>query len=400
MMNHIVRTAYLGAGALAVAALMTTGMGCGSGTPSDRPTGTEMPDEVPSLHIEPRRGVFIRAGFDDDPSDYIGQFINDDVAVSEIDETRGVQTTCSQHIEYREVRAGGTYDEVYQASRSAGASVGASPIPQAGGTSGQVSAGSEDTALVRVQYQLNKRMRGVVTPEYEECCRQNVGGCSGRYISEFWSGTGQIYQFVGAQQEFAGGASMPGVAEGSVEFKDGAAWSRAMSFDDLYFAFTISDAAIHDDCGWVDVVPTSDEGAYFVGISPPAATESGARSLAMREARVQVVQYLGEQIQAASRTRSSALEGYLDDEQVIQTMAEGLAERVQTDRYCPTETVDSPEGQLHISRVLAFFPEAELAAAAQESIEQLQKSGDLSDEEQQELDEIREGLSSDEVTVE
>lgn len=394
-------TRILRLGALVMAAVIMVVVGACSSSP-DRPDGAQMPDEVPSLHIEPQRGVFIRAGFDDDPSDYIGQFINDDVPEDEIDETRGVQTTCSQYIEYREVNAGGTYDEVYQASRSAGASLGVSPQAQAAGASGQAAAGSSDGAMVRVEYTLSKRMRGVMTPEYEECCRQNVGGCSGRYLAEFWKGTGELYQFVGTESEFSAGGSVPGVSESALEFSDGAAWSRAMSFEDMYFAFTVSDAAIVDqDCGWVDAVPTSDEGVYFVGVSPPAASESAARSLAMREARVQVVQYLGEQIKASTATRSSAMEGYLDDEQVIETMAQGVAERVEDDRYCPVETTDSPEGTLYTSRVLAFFPQQEMEAAARESLDKLEESldaqGQLSEDERDELESIRTDIEVPEV---
>ncbi len=397
MKFNIARIFQLSPAVLAVFIMIA--LGACSSSP-DRPEGTEMPDEVPSLHIEPQKGVYIRAGFDDDPSDYIGQFINDDVPDDEIDETRGVQTSCSQFIEYREVNAGGTYDEVYQASRSAGASLGVDPQAQAAGAGGQASMGSSDGAMVRVEYELSKRMRGVMTPEYEECCRENVTGCSGRYLAEFWKGTGEIYQFVGTERDFSAGASVPGVSEGSLEFSDGAAWTRAMAFDDMYFAFTVSDAAIEDaDCSWVDTVPTSSEGTYFVGISPPVASESRARSLAMREARVQAVQYLGEEIKAATATQTHAIDGYIEDEQVIETLAEGVAERVEDDRYCPVEVRESPEGELYVSRVLAFFPEEEKSAAAQETVETLEESEEVSEEDRHELENIREQLADEPAGV-
>ncbi len=389
-----VSTWSLGLGAMAMALLLAMSA-CSSGS-TDRPAGAEMPDDVPSMHIEPRRGVYIRAGFDDDPSHFVGQFINNDVPEDEIDETRGVQTQCSQYIEYEEVRAGGTYDEVYEASRSAGASLGAEPVSQFDDASGQISAGVEDGAVVRVEYELTKRMRGVQTPEYYECCQQNVGGCSGRYLAEFWAGTGEIYQLVGSQRDIQAGASIPGSGDASLDFHDGAAWSRAMEFDELYFAFTISDAEIDDDCGWVDQLPTADDGQYFVGVSPPVATESQARSRAMRDARTQVVQYLGEEIRLEATTEMSALEGYLEDEEVVDVMADGLAERVQDDRYCPVESVDSPEGTLYTSRVLAFFPEEEMRVAADESFEaleeQLEEEEEVSEEEREAVDQIREDM--------
>ena len=360
-----------------------------------KPEGTEMPDEVPStVDITPRKNVYLRAGFDADPSDYVGRFVDDDVPANEIDETKAVQTKCSKHIEYKEVRAGGTYDEVYKASKNAGASLGVSPIPQAAGASGEASAGMKKESVVRVEYKLTKKMRGVKTPDYYECCRSNVNGCSGRYLSEFWAGTGEVYQYVGSEKGFKANANVPATAKGDVEYKQGAAWKKAMTFDDLYFAFTTADAAIDSgDCGWVDNVPTSDEGEYFVGTSTPAATESKARSLAMRDARTQVVQYLGQSIKAASKTKSSAMEGYIEDEEVLQTMAQGVAERVKDKRYCPVEKRKSPEGPVYVSRVLAFFPDDAKKDAALSAVDKLEMKleadGKLTDAEKKKLEQIR-----------
>jgi hypothetical protein len=245
-------------------------------------------------------------------------------------------------------------------------------------------------------------MRGTKTPEYYECCRSTVNGCSGRYLAEFWAGTGEIYQYIGSKQQFEANAKVPTTAEGSIDFKNGIAWKRAMTFDDLYFAFTTADAAIQkDDCGWVDKVPRSDEGKYFVGVSAPAATESKARSLAMRDARKQVVQYLGEFIRSATATKSSAMEGYLEDEEILQTMAQGVAKRVKDDRYCPVETRKSPEGTLYISRVLAFFPEKDKAEAAREAVDnletKLEERGELTEDERKELETIKVDLAGEGV---
>ncbi len=383
----------VGVGLMAVAMMTMATTACSSSSSLGDKPEVDWPEDVPSMHIEPQRGVYVRAGFDADPSHFIGQFINDDVPADEIDETRGVQTQCSQYIEYQEVRAGGTYDEVFKASRSAGASLGVQPVAELDDVSGGISGGMEEGAVVRVEYELTKQMRGVQTPEYYECCRQNVGGCSGRYLSEFWAGTGRIYQLVGSQRGFQAGGSIPGSGDAAIEFQNGAAWSRAMEFDDLYFAFRITDAQIQDDCGWVDQVPTADDGQYFVGVSPPVATESMARDRAMRNARTQAVQYLGEEIRLEATTEMHALEGYMEDEEVVNVMAEGLAERVQSDRFCAVETVDSPEGQLYISRVLAFFPETEMQAATDESMEaledQLERDGELSEEEREAIERIR-----------
>lgn len=362
-----------------------------SSTPD--PSGeSEMPEG--SVHVEPRQGVFIRQGFDSDPSDLIGRFIADDVRESEIDENRGAETRCTQHIEYTEVDAGGTYDEFYQASRSAGASLGVASLEEIEGVSGQAEAGMENSAVVRVQYQLTSRMRGNPTDEYWDCCRRYVGECSGRYISEFWAGTGEIYQIIGTERGLEAEAESPEVAGGSVEYKSGAAWERTMSFDDQYFAFTVADAGIEDDdCDWIDNPPIADDGEYFVGVSPRVHDRSTARSRARRDAREQVVEYLGQYIETASRTETSATEGLLEDEEIVQTFAQGVAERVRDDRYCPTETHESPEGTLYSAQVLAFFPEDERDEAVTESLaeleESLEESGELTEEEQNELEEIR-----------
>ena len=353
-----------------------------------------------SVHIEPQPGIYLRTGFDSDPSDFIGRFISDDVPADMIDENRGRQTRCSQFIEFREVRAGGTYDEIYRASRSAGATLDVASIAEVAGVRGDMSGGTEEAAAVRVKYELTRIMRGSPTEEYWDCCDRNVGQCSGRYLSEFRAGTGTIYQMLGSQKALEAGVVVPATVGTEVVYENEVAWQRTMEFEDLYFAFAVAEGAAFDDCGWVNNIPVADDGIYVVGHSPRVASESRARTLARRNARQQVVEYLGEYIESSSTTTISSMDRYLEDEEIINTMAEGVAERVQVERYCPPEEFESPEGPLYSTYVLGFFSEDETKEALLDTIAEMEKkldeTGDLSEEEQMEFDEVRRQLRGDE----
>lgn len=354
--------------------------GCSGGN-IDRPDQAQF-QQGPNL-AGPRDGVYLRAAFDDDPSMFIGRFIADGVEGDQIDENRAVQTQCSSFIKYREVRAAGTFDEYYNSSSSVDASLGMSTaVPTAPG--GDASVSNQRGTTFRVQYELNRRLVAYIDDHegFTQCCETAIGGCSGYYIGEFWAGTGTLYQNTGRSTDVgvqgSGGPEIAGVgyqADGNLEVADGWVWRRGMTFDDLYFAFRVMDVEV-GGCAWIDRPPRSDDGHFFVGISPPAATQDMARTYAMRNARTQVVQYLGEAIATQSASRAS-LEGYLDDEVLVATAAEGIAARVKDDRYCPAETLETPTGVKYISRVLAFIPNEELDDAQREITEILaEETGD------------------------
>lgn len=336
----------------------------------------------------PREGVYLRASFDDDPSMFIGRFLADGVSGDDIDENRAVQTQCSQFIKYREVRAAGSFDEYYESSTSVKASLGVDTALKMG-PGGKASVGNQRGTDVRVNYNLNRKIVAYIDDHegFTDCCASAVGACSGAYIGEFWAGTGTLYQNTGRSTDVAAqGRGAPEVAGaalqvgGDVEVADGWLWRRAMSFDDVYFAFRVMDVEV-GGCGWVDRPPRSDEGLYFVGISPPAATQDIARTYAMRNARTQVIQYLGEAIATETISRAN-LQGYLDDDIIVATAAEGIAARVKDDRYCPAQAIDGPDGPEYIAKVLAFFPYTEVEDATKEMVETIaEQTGD---------DEIRE----------
>lgn len=346
--------------------------------------------EADSIHTgptvaAPREGVYLRASFDDDPSMYIGRFIADGVEGDDIDENRSVRTSCTDHITYREVRAAGQYDEYYKSSTNVQASLGVDAAVTAA-PSGEASVGHQRGTEVRVSYELNRRIIADIEDydAFTECCETSINGCSGVYIGEFWAGTGTVFQNTGQSTDVnASGSGGPEIADvayqagGEFEVADGWVWRRGMTFDDVYFAFRVFDTEI-GGCGWVDRPPRSDEGHYFVGISPPAATQDVARTHAMRNARTQVVQYLGEAI-AAESVSASSLDGYLGDETVVATAAEGIASRVRDDRYCPPEVIETPEGPRYISRVLAFIPNEQIEGASREIVKSVaDQTGDES----------------------
>ncbi|MFB6350285.1 MAG: hypothetical protein ABEK29_00630 [Bradymonadaceae bacterium] len=376
--------------------------GCAS-KQANTPEADDVPEKTPSLvNIQPRDGVYLRAGFDKDPSHFVGRFLNNDVKPEQIDETKGVQTRCSKHLEIKEVEAGGSFDEYFNASRSAGGSVsvepGAFPDDVMEGNKPQAKAAAklEKGTVVRIKYDLNKKMRGVKTDKYYKCCRKHVDACSGRYFSEFWKGTGEVYQAVGTKQSASASAQANSKGSASLEYKNGVAWKRSMTFEDMYFAFRTSRAKIESSgCKWADQPPTSETGKYFVGVSPPAATESKARTLAMRNARKQVVKYLGEYVSATSKTTSSAMKGYLKDEEVVQTAADGIAEQVKDKRWCPAETKESPDGTLYKVKVLSFFPDEAKKEAAKAVIDNIKASKKVEPEDVEQLDEAKKAIDAD-----
>ncbi len=333
----------------------------------------KVPDKLPSRGITvppPDQSIFLRASFDDDPSTYIGRFLPDQLSPSQIDENEAMATRCSAFITHKEIKASGTYDEYYNASTNLGLAVGS---PGLGG--GNLGVG--DTSTVRVRYDLTRKMRAEIADQagFDQCCAAAPDQCPDFIIGEFFFGTGHVFQAVGAQSDFdADGVSPTLMAE--VDFKDEVVWKRQSNFDEVYFAFrkqrvrnaSQAASADPDDCSWANNVPSSLDGKFFVGVSSPATNEADARDLAMRNARAQVVRFLGEYITSASITNSSAVEGYLQDEKVITAVAEALVSRVKDQRWCPAETLETPKGLMFTTRVLAFFPEADKKEAAREAL--------------------------------
>jgi hypothetical protein len=373
----------------ALFALLVLFVGCGPIQP--------LPDTLPTrgLTVMPRdQSVFLRASFDDDPSDFLGRFVPDGAAPADIDENRAAETRCSKYITFKEVRAAGHFDEVYNASTQAQASLGVTPFAAA---SGSHKAGS----AVRVTYDLSKKLRAVKTDAdaYDRCCRAAPDQCAGRFIGEFFMGSGSVFQAMGAADEAQAGGRYK-LASADVEVKDQMAWRRVMSFEDVYFAFRVQAGEIEGKgggecdpgCAWMNAVPSSLDGTYFVGLSAPAANRTGARDHAMRDARAQVVKYLGEYVASATQTHSSLLEGVLEDASIVNSVSAGLASRVKDRCWCAPEQQATPKGIRYVQAVLAFFPKEYEAQAAKEVLraisEALRARGGANIEHARDLDQV------------
>jgi hypothetical protein len=196
-------------------------------------------------------------------------------------------------------------------------------------------------------------------------------------------GTGQIYQQAGNDTQAGGSGAVHGVT-GDVEVKDSVTWKRVSGFKDMFFAFQAGagmgqlaasasggSGGSDDSCGWCDSIPSSLDGKFFCGISPDAPSESMSRDYAMRNAREQVIKYMGEYLTSRSKTSASLLKGYTDDQQLIAAGAEGLASRVKDQKWCKAQTSSTPDGLRFRTRVLAFLPNDQLEGAAKDAVETL-----------------------------
>ena len=377
---------------ICVSAIAVATAACSGGP--EKPDKTMNPDQMGPNLAGPRQGVFLRASFDDDPSHFIGRFLGSNVGEDDIDENRAVKTECSQFVTYKEVNAAGAYDEYYNSSTTARGNLGVNQAVQATGMTGSGGFNHESGTSIRVKYDITKKLVADVQDPagFNKCCDASPDNCTGKYIGEFWYGAGTIYENTGQQTGAQAEVAAP-QGQGGFEVADGWAWKRSLDFSDVYFAFRVMDRLATDDCSWAQKPPKSDSGQYFVGVSPPSPTEDIARTAAMRHARTQAVQYLGEFISSETMNNSSVIDGYVESENVVTTAAEGIANFVKDDRYCGAEQQETPEGIKYVVRVLAFFPEekkAEATAATADAIEsEAKKDGKLTPELKADLDKLR-----------
>lgn len=314
------------------------------------------------------KSLYLRSAFDTDPSLYLGRFIPDGTLKGDLDESRGMQTQCSRHIQYKTVGGGDVaYDELYTAST--GASISAQ-IPQVATISAGVSTGT----TVRVSYRMTEKLVSFISDpdKYAACCARAPDQCPAEYIGEFVSGTGAVYYAngldVGAKVKVE-----PSVVKSELfpklEVKHGQSWSRGIVFENpVFFGFKLypNPAKPPDwDCA-SESVPLSSLGYYFVGVSPQVGDEAKARDDAMFNARKRVVQFVGEQIMSGEVTVQGATSGapmQLTSESWVEGAASGLATLVQNQKTC-VEKIPMPNGYEYRARALAYVPNASVEAAA------------------------------------
>ncbi len=358
-------------------ALATLALAACASTPGKEEIGKASPNVAQTVRINPPpQNVFVRVSFDDNPKAFIGRFIPDALPRTEIDENRAATTRCSEHVAFEEVNAGGTFDSSFNGSNAVSGSLGVVPVASA-----ELAKSSE--GVLRVKYVLKKKLRAVVKDPaaFDRCCKAAADQCAKQYIGEFWYGSGSIYQVLGAKESIEA-SGVAKTVSAAIDYKDDVAWKQLTEFQDMYFAFRTNETGLGsgvgamaaNDCSWANAVPTSLDGQYFVGVSQPMADQAMARDDAMRNARTQVVKFIGETIKTASKTTASAVEGVLADERVTAAVAEGLVERVKDQRWCDGEKVATPKGELVQTKVLAFFPTADKAAVAKASVDVMLKT--------------------------
>jgi len=295
--------------------------------------------------IQASHGVYVRAGFDTDPSAYIGRFVRDRDAASE---SAAMETACSAFITPKVVGGGGvTYSEYFTSSASASAA--------------------------RVEYTLTRKMQFEIADPagFEACCKGAPDQCSETFIGEFFEGTGRLLQEASAG------------ADAGAELHDGRYWRSSVSFNEpVYFAFKVAEnqytggaqeVGLHsgscDEVTWDEVPPQSSQGWYFIGVSDYHYSEQAARDDAMRNARVQVVRWLAESIEVGTvRTTKTIrvgadLKSWLEEEAVLETAAAGVAHFVKDHAWC-SEISGSPSGVIYRYKVAAFLPRSEASTAA------------------------------------
>lgn len=332
--------------------------------------------EAPNLSAP--SNVFIRNSLDADPSSYLGRFVKAGITGSAVDEASTFQSQCSSFVKAKIVDGGDVMqDEFFNVSSSVSASLGLSKLLNFG----------IDTAndkVVRVKYTLKKKMMSEI-PDYagfEACCKRAPDQCSDRFIGEFLMGVGAVYfgasSSKNAEAGIKQGLPIPGLNADvfpEIEFGSATSWYRGTTFaNPVYFAFKLYDnkdtgAAVASGCGdWVNAPPKSSQGLYFVGISPQSDSEATARTLALNNAREQVVRYLGEQITAGSLsvtqvTGGGTVQTALQSQEQVAHMASGVASFVKDESWCPTPVVTAA-GNFYTVKVLAFLPNDQVTQAA------------------------------------
>ena len=338
------------------------------------PTGMNLPP--------PTRGIQLRVSFDKDPSVYVGRFIPDTIAPGDIDENVATTTRCSKFVKPKTVDTDQKMEETMFVSRNASAALG---IPVVGKLEGSMVSHNR----VRVRYSITRKIQSDVDADgLAQCCKADPSQCSGKMIGEFLMGTGDVLQSTSDTEQVGAAVTTPHQIQASASAGSDDGWKKTTSFKDVYFAFLTQatpiglagGSAAANDCSWCDTLPGSLDGRYFCGVSGDAVDESSARTLAMRAAREQVVQYLGQAITVKSATISSTLTGALQNHDVVATAAEGIAAQVKDEKWCK-ERVPTPDGEKVRARVLAFYPrtaeDAGRGAVAEAAIAATQKSGKL-----------------------
>ncbi len=337
----------------------------------------------PGPFIYPRAALIVRSAFDSDASSIIGSFIPDSVADDEVNESQSMRTRCSKYIKPKKVAAGGEYEDVFAASSGFGGKIGMQNIAQVKGE-------RSTTMALRIKYNASETLKGEVDEVgLDQCCRAAPNQCPGRYISEVIAGDGRI--FSATSRDDSVGVEAQGTFKtipisGDAFYRDGLKWERQIDFKNQYFAFAtkrvvapVVDPQL-EGCRWVNQLPQSLDGKYYVGISSAAIDESAAFENAKLKARQEIIRDLGESISQSSSS-STALNAAATSDTVVKTTSEGISRLVEFPRRCGPEVREGLNGNQYTMKVLAYLPNEQRKAALRiqvtSLIEKLRKDGTL-----------------------
>ncbi len=352
----------------AVLAMVVVGVGC---------AGAEPTIGAKTTVLSTKPSIYLRVTPDGDASDIIGAFIPDDISDANVDEGAAVRTRCSKFIIAKRVPASGQYTEIAAASSGAAGKLGVKNIAK-------VDLGGQSSEALLVRYTLIEKMQADVDEDnLQRCCESAPDQCSKRFIAGALMADGNYYAATdfssggGADVEALNVANLP--IDAAVVFDSEMKWERKVSFKRQYFAFNMrrglagglgKTGAVADDCSWTRKVPTDLDGMYFVGVSNPMLSEKDARSDALRDAKEQVVRYLGEWLAegntSVSKTvgTSNDLQTLMEDSKVKEYLSGGVARSVKDRNWCGPEDQASPSGMRQVMKVLAYFPNTERDAAS------------------------------------
>jgi hypothetical protein len=324
--------------------------------------------------LNTKPSIFLRGTPDGDASQLIGSFIPDEIPDAEVDEGSAIRTRCSEFIKPKRIPATGEYSEIAAASSGASGSLGVKSIAK-------VNLGGNSAEGLMVRYSLIEKMDADVDEAgLQQCCSIAPDQCSKRYIAGALMADGNYYgatesgMDAGLDVEALSLANVP--IDAKLVYEQDMMWERKVNFKRQYFAFNVKKslagglggavaAAKPDDCSWANNLPKDLDGMYFVGVSNPMPTEKLAREDAMRDAREQVIKYMGEFLQDAQqsvqKTVGSAadIQVLMDNTQVKEAMSGGLAKSVKDQKWCGPQEIPTPSGMKSTMKALAYFPNSE-----------------------------------------
>ncbi len=226
-----------------------------------------------------------------------------------------------------------------------------------------------------MRYALIEKMSADVDEDnLARCCETAPDQCSKRYIAGALLADGNYY--AATQAGSGGSADLEALRiselpiDAAIVFDNDMKWERKVGFKRQYFAFNVRRGlagglgnAKADDksCDWVNNLPSSLDGKFYVGTGKPELSTQAARDTALANVKDQIIKDLGEWItETSSTTTSISAAGkeaatLLEGSQVREHMQGGVARDIEAKKWCGPNVIASPDGQYQEYQVLAFF---------------------------------------------